>query len=201
MIRMHGALRLAGLLVAGLAVVPVEAMAQQPGYPGVVFEGSAQTGADKRAVRFRFYCSANNGPNITSALAVEMEVPHFEQLKAVFDFDPFEGPDASAGSLTHLQAAGARAKAQGDFAASGFIPAPDPDGSFVLEVAAARRGNPGRLAALANVMRALVDGPGQLVWRQGNATKDGTAMNATLDLATVGADQLKAALGPCLGLR
>ena len=201
MARLRTPRSLAALLIAGLAVVPVDAISQQPGDPGVVFEGSAQTGADKRPVRFRFYCSANNGPNITGALAVALEIPHFEQLNAVFDFDPFEGPDASAGPLTHLQATGARAKAQGDFAASGFMPAPDPDAAFVLEVAAARRGNPARLAALTNVMRALVDGPSQLVWRQGNATKGGVPMNASLDLPNVRTDQLQAALGPCLGSR
>jgi hypothetical protein len=201
MVRMWSLVRLAGLLIAGGAAMPGGAMSQQPGYPGVVFEGSAQTGADTRPVRFRFYCSANSGPNVTGALAVAVEVPRAEQLKAVFDFDPFEGPDASAGSLTRLQATGARSKSQGDFSASGFVPAPDPDASFVLEVSAARRGDAARLATLANVMRALVDSPSRLLWRQGNATKGGTPMSATLDLAKDGADQLRAALGSCLGTR
>ncbi|HEX3990975.1 MAG TPA: hypothetical protein VHX39_07365, partial [Acetobacteraceae bacterium] len=65
--------------------------------PDTVFDGTARTGTDTRAVRFRFFCSSNNGPNITGVLGVELEVPQYEQLRPVFDFDPFEGPDAHAG--------------------------------------------------------------------------------------------------------
>src|SRR5690349_21169131 len=104
------------VLIAAVLLLPLQAIAQQP---DVVLKGTAQTGSDSRAVQFRFACSANNGPNLTGVLSVELEVPQAEQLSKLFDFEPFEGPDANAGALSHLEATGAKTKAQADFTAAG----------------------------------------------------------------------------------
>jgi len=77
--------RWCALAVVAIAGVMAGAKAQDRGPPGIVFDGTARTGTDTRPVRFRFFCSSNNGPNITGVLAVELEIPQYEQLSAVFD--------------------------------------------------------------------------------------------------------------------
>lgn len=191
---------LAIALTAGVMLVATVAKAQDLEPPGIAFDGVARTGTDTRPVRFRFFCSSNEGPNVTGVLAVELEVKDHEQLRAVFDFDPFEGPDANAGPLTLLRADGARTKASNRFAAAGSVVPSGSSEAFALEVAASRR-EPGPLRKLAAVLRPLVDGPGQLVWLQGNAKQGGTPMSASLNLTKTQSDQLKAGLGPCLGAR
>ena len=191
---------LAIALTAGVMLVATVAKAQDLEPTGIAFDGVARTGTDTRPVRFRFFCSSNEGPNVTGVLAVELEVKDHEQLRAVFDFDPFEGPDANAGPLTLLRADGARTKASNRFAAAGSVVPSGSSEAFALEVAASRR-EPGPLRKLAAVLRPLVDGPGQLVWLQGNAKQGGTPMSASLNLTKTQSDQLKAGLGPCLGAR
>ncbi|MGA3005321.1 MAG: hypothetical protein ABSE20_26750 [Acetobacteraceae bacterium] len=192
--------RWCALAVVAIAGVMAGAKAQDRGPPGIVFDGTARTGTDTRPVRFRFFCSSNNGPNITGVLAVELEIPQYEQLSAVFDLEPFEGPDANAGPLTLLRAAGARSKASDRFAAAGSIIPSGVSEAFMLGVDASRRG-PGPLRKLAAVLRPLTEGPAQLAWQQGNARPGGTPMTAGLDLSKAQSEQLKSGLGPCLGAR
>ena len=97
------------------------AVAQQPDASVLTFDGVARTGADSRAVTLHVFCSPNEGRDVTGALGLDLEIPNQEQLRPVFDFDPFEGPDAHAGALTVLQANGARNKADGRFEAAGSI--------------------------------------------------------------------------------
>ena len=191
----------AALLIMGLATTPAEA--RNLGVGDIAFDGVARTGTDTRPVRFRFLCSSNDGPNLTGVLSVDLTVPRFEELGAVFDFIPFEGPDANAGALTILQATGVRTRANNRFAASGSIQGTGAPYSFELDVTASRRA-PAALRRLAAVLRPLLDGPAQLIWRQGNAKPGGnvkpggTPMLTSLELTRERADQLKVALGPCL---
>ena len=187
-------------LIACVGIAAINAKAQVQDPSGITFDGVARTGADTRPVRFHFFCSSNQGANLTGVLAVELEVPDHEQLRAVFDFDPFEGPDAHAGPLTQLQTTGARTKAADRFTAEGSIVPVGSSEAFSLEVAASRR-DPGPLRKLVSVLRPLIDGPGRLVWQQGNAKPGGTPMSASLDLAQAQSEQLKSGLGPCLGAR
>ncbi len=166
----------------------------------MTFPGVARIGTDTRPVAFHFYCSSNKSPNVTGVLAVELEIPDYDQLRAVFDFDPFEGPDAHAGPLTELRTTGGRAKASDRFSAAGSIIPVGSAEAFSLGVDASRR-DPGSLHKLAAVLRPLTDAPGRLVWSQGNAKHGGTPMSASLDLAPAQSDQLKAGLQPCLGAR
>jgi hypothetical protein len=186
--------------LAALSIAAIGAKAQVQSPPGIVFDGVARTGTDTRPVRFRFFCSSNQGPNLTGVLAVVLEIPEYEQLHAVFDFDPFEGPDAHAGPLTRLQTNGARAKADDRFTAAGSVIPSGSSEAFALEIDASRRES-GPLRKLAAVLRPLVDGNGHLVWLQGNAKSGGTPMSASLDLTQIQSDQLKSGLGPCLGAR
>ncbi len=121
--------RWSALAVVAIAGLMAGAKAQDRGPPDIVFDATARTGTDTRPVRFRFFCSSNGGPNVTGVLAVELEIPQYEQLRPVFDFDPFEGPDAHAGPLTRLRSAGVRSKASGRFTAAGSI---IPAGAFML---------------------------------------------------------------------
>ncbi|HEX3995925.1 MAG TPA: hypothetical protein VHX39_32550, partial [Acetobacteraceae bacterium] len=107
------------------------------------------------------------------------------------------GPDAHAGPLTQLTAAGAHSKASDRFAAAGSVV---PSGAFMLGVAASRRDSR-QLRKLAAVVRPLTEGPAQLVWQQGNAKPGGTAMTATLELSEARYEQLKSGLGSCLAVR
>ncbi len=128
---------------------------------------------------------------------MELEIPKYEQLTAVFDFEPFEGPDAHAGPLTLLRATGARSKAGDRFAVAGSV---IPSGAFMLGIDASRR-EPGPLRKLAAVLRPLTEAPAQLAWQQGNAKAGGMPMTATIDLTPAQSEQLKTGLGPCLGAR
>ncbi len=195
MVKRHAFYFLAVTTLASAAVT--EAMGQNPD-PHVAFDGVARTGADTRQVSFRFLCSSNQGPNITGVLSVELEIPRFEELGAVFDFIPFEGPDAHAGKLTELRASGFRTKATGRFSASGSIHATGSGESFELDVTASRR-DARALRKLAAVLRPLLEGPGQLTWRQGNAKAGGTPLIAGLDLTQAQTDKVRSTLGPCLG--
>jgi hypothetical protein len=200
MARRHTAHFLAVASIASAMAGTTDGKAQDLDPPGIVLDGMARTGTDTRPVRFRFFCSSNRGPNVTGVLSVVLEVSRYEQLRAVFDFDPLEGPDANAGPLTSLQASGARAKANDRFTAAGSVVPSGSSEAFALEVTASRR-EPGPLRKLASVLRPLTDGPGNLVWQQGSAKPGGTPMNASLDLAQAQTDQLKTGLGPCLGAR
>jgi hypothetical protein len=192
---------LAALAIAG-SVAGVHA--QDRGPSEVVVDGSARTGSDTRPVRFHFFCSSNNGPSVTGVLAVELEIPQYEQLSTFFDFAPFEGPDAHAGPLTQLRSAGVRSKATDQFTVAGsIVPSDNPSGAseaFMLGVDASRR-EAATLRKLAAVLRPLTEGPAQLAWQQGNAKPGGTPMTATLELSLAQSEQLKTGLGPCLGAR
>ncbi len=188
---------LAGILITGL-LSAFQAAAQPP---DVVLNGTAQTGSDVRPVRFHFYCSANSGPNLTGAFSVQLEVPQVEQLSKVFDFEPFEGPGAHAGALSHLEASGARTKAQGNFTASGYYTADPPD-AFMLEVSAARRpAANARLKSVAAILRPLMDAPSKLLWRQGSANAKGIPIVASLQIESADAGKLQAVLGDCLAAK
>jgi hypothetical protein len=188
------------LAAIGAAAVVVGAKAQDQGQPGIVFDGTARTGNNTRPVHFRFFCSSNSGPNVTGVLAVELEIPRYEELRAVFDISPFEGPDANVGPLTLLRANGARMKASERFTAAGSVVPRDGAEFFMLGVDASRR-EPGPLQKLAAVLRPLTDGPGWLEWQQGNAKPGHTPMNASLELGQPQPAQWTAGLCPCLGAR
>ena len=188
---------LAALAVAGIIG---GAQAQNGGAGGIVFDATARTGSDTRQVRLRLFCSSNAGPNVTGVLAVELEIPRYEQLSPMFDFGPFEGPDANAGALTLLRSTGVRSKANARFTAAGSIIPSGSSEAFMLGVDVSRR-EPGPLRKLAAVLRPLTEGPAQLTWQQSNATPGGTPMTATLDLDQPRSEQLKTGLGPCLGAR
>jgi hypothetical protein len=166
----------------------------------LAFDATAQIGARSLAARIHFACSSNAGRNVTGVLSVALETPNYEQLRSVFDFDSFEGPDANVGALSGLQAFGASGKAGNRFTAAGS--AVDTKGalSFVLEIDASRR-EPGALHKLAAVLRPLLDVPSRLVWRQSSATKTSAPIVATLDLSPAQTVALRGQLGPCLAGR
>ena len=188
---------LAAMFFLGLAALPLDATAQPPGASEAAFEGTGRAGTASRAVRFRFMCTANGGPGINGVLSVALEIPRPEQWRATFDFEPFEGPDATTGALSHVRANGVRTKAGNRFAAAGSTPDTGANAAFVFEIAASRR-DPASLGRLAAVLRPLMDGPGQLVWRQGNAKREGAPIDASLELLPERAERLKGVLGPCL---
>ena len=185
------------MLFASMAMLPASGQAKEPAPPGIAYDGEARTGTDTRPVRFRFLCTSNEGSGVTGVLSVELEIPRYQQLKAVFDFDAFEGPDADAGPKTLLQGTGARSKSSGRFTAAGSAIENGATDYFALDVAASRR-DPAALRKLAAVLRPLMDGASALIWNQDNAKPKGPPMVASLDLARRQAEELKTALAPCL---
>ncbi len=187
------ALLTAGLM-AGVAPPPAAHAADE-----LVLSGRAQTGADARDVRFTFGCTPKSGANFTGVLSVVLTVPEYEQLSPVFPFETFEGPDADAGKLTSLEATGAGSPARDIFEVAGSAGI-DADKPFNFELDAAMRGEVLRLRAVAKVLRRLVAGPGQLVWRQANPHPGGVALVATLPVTPADAARLQSLLGPCLAV-
>jgi hypothetical protein len=186
------------ILLICMALLPASAaQTKDPAPPGLAYDGEARTGADIRPVRFRFLCSSNDGHDVTGVLSIELEIPRYKQLRAIFEFDPFEGPDADAAPKTLLQGTGARSKSRGRFTTSGSAISNGAIDYFALDVAASRRES-GALRKLSAVLRPLMDGAGALVWNQDNAKPKGAPMVATLDLARSQAEELKTALAPCL---
>jgi hypothetical protein len=161
------------------------------------FDAVAQIGARAQPARFHFSCSENDGPNLTGVLSVKLETLQYEQLRPVFDFDPFEGPDAHAGALSDLRSSGASGTAENRFAASGSAVEGNGAMAFALEIDASRR-EPGPLRKLAAVLRPLLDGPAKLVWHQGNAVKSAAPLIATLELSRAEAAALRDVLTPCM---
>lgn len=186
---MHRILR----LLAGLTLMAPPVVAQP--LETVILPGHALTGPDTRDVRFEFFCSSS-GRNMTGVLAVNLHVPRHDQLRASFDFDRFEGPDANAGRLTRLQtAAGA-----GSFAVGGWIGVAA-DQNFVFGINAARRGDTQRLAELARLLRPLAAGPAHLTWTQGQPRRGGVPLVATLEVSAGDSARLNRLLAPCLAAR
>ena len=159
--------------------------------------GEAHTGADARAVRFTFLCSANDGPQVTGVLGVDLVVPRHETLRAIFDFDPFEGPDARAGRLTTLEstAESGTVSLRAMVSGSGGV---DPDAPFVFSAIAARRRDAARLAELSRLLAPLTAGAARITWNQGNAKAGRPSIVARLDVSAADSLRLRALLTPCL---
>jgi hypothetical protein len=181
-----------GLVVAGL-LPQRHAWA----YKEIVLTGRAQTADDTRDVRFAFSCTPSSGPAAIGSLEVMLVIPRHDQLRAVFDFDAFEGPSAHAGIHSSLEATGAGRSAQKKFSVNGWI-GPDNDQPFVFGLAAGLRGDAARLSAVAKVVRPLTGGAGKLIWRQRNVRPDGLSIMATLHIAAADAARLRSLLSPCL---
>lgn len=160
--------------------------------------GEARTGADQRAVRFTFLCSANDGPQVTGVLGVELAVPRHDTLRSAFDFDAFEGPDAAAGTRTRLEATAEGSTLRLQTAVSGAIGVAE-DSPFVFSAIAARRQNAARLAELSRLLAPLTRGAGQFAWTQDQGRAGGAAIQARLAVTAADAARLHQLLGPCLG--
>ena len=180
-------------LLAGLLLMASPVVAQP--LETITLPGHALTGPDARDVRFEFFCSSS-GRDMTGALAVNLHVPRHGELRARFDFDRFEGPDANAGRLTRLTTpAGV-----GNFGVGGWIGVAA-DQNFVFGINAARRGDAQRLAELARLLRPLTVGPAHLTWTQGQPRRGGVPLVATLEVSAGDSARLNRLLAPCLAAR
>ena len=166
--------------------------------PTLLLEGRAQTGEDRRPARFEFFCSPNAGPEVTGALGVTMFIPHHDTLRAAFDFDAFEGPDADGGIRTRVETASDRTTANGRFASGGWIGVYD-DKPFAFGLAAARRRDAASLVAVVRVLRPLTLGAARMLWVQTNPRRGGPTIASTLDVSAEDSSVLRALLPPCLG--
>ncbi|MBS7809789.1 hypothetical protein [Roseococcus pinisoli] len=177
------------LLAALLLALPAAAQ-HRPAT--VTLEGRLQAGAEERAARFEFQCSAN-GPNATGVLSVELHVPHFAELERVFDFDPFEGPDARAGARSRLEVGQVSAQ----FEVAGWIGVTE-DRPFAFGLGVPRRRDARRLGELSRVLRPLTAGPATLTWTQRPAGQGTTPLVARLEVGAADAARLRTLLAPCL---
>lgn len=156
--------------------------------------GEARIGEDQRPVRFTFLCSANDGPQVTGVLGVELAIPRYETLRGQFNFDAFEGPDARAGRRTQLesQTSGAASRMQAEV--SGSISG-EQDEPFVFGLQAARRGDVARLAEVSRLLAPLTLGAAQLSWTQWQPR--GAPIEARLAVSAEDAARLRTLLSPC----
>ena len=182
------------LILLLMLILPLVAQAQ----PTFQLEGRAQTGEDRRAARFEFYCSPNAGPEVTGALGLSLFLPRHDTLRAVFDFDAFEGPDADAGIRTRVETISGRTTANGRFHVSGWIGVDD-DKPFGFGLAAARRQDAAGLAAVVRILRPLTFGAARLTWVQENPRRGAPSITSVLEISAEQSSVLRALLAPCLG--
>ena len=169
----------------------------------LTLHGEARIAGETRPVRFTFLCSSHDGPQVTGAqmtgvMGVDLIVPRHDTLRPIFDFDPFEGPDARAGALTRLETTAEAASGSLSAMVSGSIGVED-DAPFVFSAVAARRRDAARLAELARVLAPLTTGPAQLSWTQGQTRAGAASIAAQLEVSAADAERLKGFLAPCLG--
>ena len=148
-------------------------------------------GAAARPAHLHIACSPDqNG----GALSIELTVPEANTRKD-FDYDDFEGPDASAGSkaLSHLVWTAAGTTTDITLAAAGWY-APEPPDSFMFGVSQPAH----RDDAPAKLLAAIGKLPGQLVWTQSGADAKQGALIATFDLDAEAARRVHAAVQSCL---
>lgn len=183
-----------------IALVLLACMGPALANPGqsLTLPGEARISDDRRAVRFTFLCSANDGPQVTGVLGVDLAVPQHDMLRSLFDFDPFEGPDARTGPLTRLETTAEAGSASMRSMVSGSIGAAE-DEPFVFSLIAARRRDATRLAEVSRLLVPLTQGAAQLIWTQGNARPGGASITARLEVSASDSLRLRVLLAPCLG--
>lgn len=149
--------------------------------------GEATIGTEARHVTLRLACDPAH-----AGLSAALTVPRFADLAAHFDFNAFEGPSGTTKPLTALRVAGPNGVRSVIAPASGAVAA-DPSTSFILTVAAPRRGeNP-----LRGIAGALAQPGARIVWTQWSPRASDTSVTATF---TVGdPTPLRNALEPCFG--
>lgn len=162
------------VVLAALALFGGPARAQQG---LVMLPGSLALGQATQPARFGFGCTGN-APGATGALAVALHVPGHAALRAVFDFDAYEGPDARAGRRTRLGATEQTAAA-------------------AQPLAAPIRGDASGLREIAQRLAPLLD-QGRLVWIQGNTRRGGAPIVAALQVAPDDLARVRERLAPCL---
>lgn len=184
------------ILLLLLALMAPASVAARPGET-LTLTGEARTGQDIRPARFTFLCSANDGPQVTGVLGLDLAVPRHDSLRQVFDFDAFEGPDARPGRRTRLESRAEGGSAQMETMVSGSIGVGD-DEPFVFGLSAARRRDAARLGEVSRLMAPLTQGAAQLSWSQGQPRPGGVSIIARLEISAADAARLQSLVAPCL---
>ena len=176
------------------AVSLIPALAQP--VTAATFNGHARIGNATRDVVFRFSC-ARDGPRINN-LAVEMDVPAAEGLKATFDFDLFEGP-AGIGGKHHLTTSAGAATSRMDFGSTGSYGnngSPDSTFTFSAGMTPDQRSR-ANLQHLQAIVTTLASGPSHFTYRIENPRPGGAPIEAAADLTDGEAARVKAATMGC----
>ena len=156
----------------------------------MTFAGVARTGTDTRPVAFHFYCSSNNGPNVTGVLAVELEIPRIRPVARGLRFRSVRGTGRACRTADPVAHHGRAGQGERPLHRCGV----DHSGRVRRSVLA--RGRcvaPGtRTVTQTRRRSAPVD---RRSWAVGLAAGQrqtgGTPMSASLDLAPAQSDQLK----------
>lgn len=173
------------LCIALAAALPSAARAD------ITLTGTAALGPNTRTVTLVLRC----GVTRAAVIDADLVVPAVGPLKALYDFDSFEGPYAKSSTLplSKLESSGGAAA----FVASGAIPVSPADG-FRFTVASGLQAK-GKPAEMARVLRPVAASGGVLTWTQGNPARGRAALEVRFEVLPSAAAQLLAALGPCLG--
>ncbi len=193
-------MRLSMAVLSLLALTAASAAAQPDGQ--LAFDGEARLGGEVRPASFAFLC-ATPGPATSGALSLELYVASHDDFRSAFDFDAFEGPQANAGRRTRIGATREEAEASPPVSVAGWISGPGngPPGRglpFGFGLSAGLRRGGARLEIVRALASRIVDGPGTVVWIQGNTRAGRPPIVATLRLDEASREALRRALRPCL---
>lgn len=138
----------------------------------------------------RVFCT----PVSNGALGIELIVPDAATRKD-FDYDDFEGPDASAGhaTLTRISLAGESGKTEVSRHVSGWYGV-EPAGSFVFSMTQAI----GERDVLTGLFANLDRQRGHVVWVQTSSDKSKRELRGAFDFDDAQAKRLSDVVAPCL---
>ena len=126
------------------------------------------------------------------ALVIELTVPD-ANTKKDFGYDDFEGPDAPAGALSHVEWITAAGKTSITATASGsYIPEPPEAFQFGIDELSHRH-SPG-----ATLLASVKSEPGKMIWTQSSYDKSKRKLVATFDLNAAETTKIHDVVAPCL---
>jgi hypothetical protein len=143
----------------------------------------------ERAAMLHIGCSSDRDGG---ALVIEITIPD-ANTKKDFDYDDFEGPDAHAGALSHLEWITAAGKTSITATAAGsYIPEPPEAFQFGIDVLSHRH------SSGATLMASVKNDPGKLTWTQSSYDKSKRKLVATFDMDASEAERIRETTSACL---
>ena len=143
----------------------------------------------QRAATLHIGCSSDR---VGGAIVIELTIPE-ANTKKDFDYEDFEGPDAPAGALSHLEWTSDASKTSITAKAAGsYIPEPAEAFQFGIDELSHRR-SPG-----ATLLASFNSASGRLVWTQSAYGKSKQRLVATFDFNSDETKRVRDTVAACL---